>query len=44
VLSQDAAERFVAAKNLREQQAALGEAHVYLNAQPITLGLAVQAP
>jgi hypothetical protein len=44
VLSQDAAEQLVAAKNLREQQSALGEVHVYLNAEPIALRLADQAP
>jgi len=44
VLSQDAAEQLVAAKNLREQRAVLGEVHVYRNAEPITLRLADQAP
>ena len=44
VLSQDAAEQLVAAKNLREQRAVLGEVHGYLNAEPITLRLADQAP
>jgi hypothetical protein len=32
------------AKNLREKQAVLGKAHVYLNAEPITFQLADQAP
>jgi len=44
VLSQDAAEQLVAAKSLREQRAVLGEVHGYLNAEPITLRLADQAP
>jgi hypothetical protein len=44
VLSQDAAEQLVAGKNLSEQQAVLGEVHVYLNAEPIMLRLADQAP
>lgn len=44
VLSQDAAEQLVAAKNFREQQAVLGEVRVYLNAEPITLRLADQTP
>jgi hypothetical protein len=43
-LSQAAAEQLVAAKNLREQQAALGEVQVYLNAEPITLRLAERRP
>jgi hypothetical protein len=43
VLSQDAAEQLVAGENLAEQQAVLGEVHVYLNAKPITLRLADQA-
>ncbi len=44
VLSHAAAEQLVAAKNLSEQQAVLGEVHVYLNAEPIMLRLAEQAP
>jgi hypothetical protein len=44
MLSRGAAEQLVAAKNLSEQQAALGEAQVYRNAEPITLRLADQAP
>ncbi|HYL11743.1 MAG TPA: hypothetical protein VEV41_01820 [Terriglobales bacterium] len=44
VLSREAAEKLVAAKDLREQQAALAAAHVYLNAEPITPRLADQAP
>jgi hypothetical protein len=43
-LSRDAAEQLVAARNRREQQAVLGEVHVYRNAEPITLRLAGQAP
>jgi hypothetical protein len=43
-LSQGAAEQLVAARNLREKQAVLGKAHVYLNAEPITFQLADQAP
>ncbi len=34
-LSRDAAEKLIAAENLRERQAALGEVHVYRNAQLI---------
>ena len=44
VLSQDAAEQLVAAKNRREQQAVLGQVYVYLNAERIMLPLADQAP
>jgi hypothetical protein len=44
VLSQYAAEQLVAAKNLSEQRAVLGEVHVYLNAELIMLRLADQAP
>ncbi len=44
VLSQDAAEHLVAAKNRREQQAVLGQVYVYLNAERVTLRLADQAP
>lgn len=44
VLSQEAAEQLVTAGNLREQQAALREVHVYVNTEPITLRLPDQAP
>ncbi len=43
-LSRDAAEQLAAAKNRREQQAVLGQVHVYRNAQPIALRLADEAP
>jgi hypothetical protein len=43
MLSRGAAEQLVAAKNLSETQAALGEAQVYRNAEPITLRLVDQA-
>ena len=44
MLSRNTAEQLVAAKNLMEQQAALGEVHAYRNAELITLRLADQAP